>query len=381
MSITAPGKVILFGEHTVVYGCPALAASIDACITLTFRRHSSHLCRDLLFKINFKDFTDEPFILHRYDFVDEPVLGKPDADLLASFLSRSESLLSDFNMPKELIKSVAVILFSLHLIRDSNKLCNIEEPYELTFTSTLPINAGLGSSGAFCSVVAAFSLFLTGEIVNSELSSSDYMQIQSFAHKLEKFMHNSPSGVDTTVSVYGGLINFQRSDSKFVMHRIDVPNCGDLPNLVIINTNTPRSTAAVVESVRNFRHDNLETFNAVSDSITSICNEGLAILSKPLGTASLEYLSSLFSMNHKELCRLGVSNEILDEVVQRMESLCFGAKLTGAGRGGCVIALPSKKSDIVDTVKRISYLLKDLNVTVFGTTLCTAGIKMALYKD
>lgn len=378
MSITAPGKVILFGEHVVVYGCPALAAAIDSRTTLTFHRCSQKFHNDLLFKINFQDFTDEPFVILHSDLIKDIPFGKQNADIRPYFLSHSEKLLIEQNMPRSLIRSVAVIFFSLFLTRKTKKMGDLGHSYEVTFTSTLPINAGLGSSGAFCSIVAAFFLYLGGEIVESVLSGSDHLRIRSFAHELEKFMHNSPSGIDTAVSISGGLLKFQRFDNKYTLNEIDVLNPDYLPNLIVINTNRPRSTAAVVESVRVFRQQNSGIFDRVFESIKSICEEGSELLSSPLGKTSLGHLSSLFSSNHKELSQLGVSNEFLEEIVRRMELLGFGAKLTGAGRGGCVIAIPSRELDIEDSVKEVRNALKDLNVTVFETTLCAPGIKLKL---
>lgn len=380
MLITAPGKVILFGEHAVVYGCPALTAAIDSRTTLNFYRISEKNSSDFLFKIYFQNFTNEPFILSSSDLVEHIPIGKFDSEGRAYFASLSEQLLIEKNMPVSLKTSVAVILFSYSLMRQAMRIRKLKCPFELNISSTLPINAGLGSSGAYCSVIAAFFLYIGGEISDSKFSSSDLLRIQSFAHELEKFMHKSPSGVDTAISGSGGLIKFQLFENKSNIHEIDVLNRDCLPKLIVINTNTPRSTAAVVESVRVFRQSNPDIVDSVFNSIETICNEGTAVFSE-YGNDSSSQLSALFSLNHRQLCRLGVSNELLDEIVQRLEALGFGAKLTGAGRGGCVIALPSKESDIVDSLQVVKNALIDLNVSVFETTLCASGIKICQDKN
>ncbi|VDN99992.1 unnamed protein product [Rodentolepis nana] len=378
MSISSPGKVILFGEHTVVYGCPALAAAIDSRISLKFHRISPSIRNGLLLKINFKDFTNEPLvILHSNLIVDIP-RDKGDADIREYFLTLSEKLLVEQKMAKSLINSLAVFLFSFFLMRKVKEAWNLALPYEVTCSSSLPINAGLGSSGAFCSVVAAFFLHLGGEITVSTLSDSDHLRIQSFAHELEKFMHNSPSGIDTAISVSGGLLKFHRLNDKITLRQIDVVNPECLPKLIVINTGVPRSTATVVDSVRAFRQENPAVFDSVFETVQSICEVGTKILSNSLDSTSLVHLSSLFSMNHRELCRLGVSNSLLDEIVRRMEVLGFHAKLTGAGRGGCVIAIKCKELDTEDSLKVVRNTLKDLNVTVFETSLCAPGIKFTL---
>nr|CDS27076.1 Mevalonate galactokinase [Hymenolepis microstoma] len=378
MSITAPGKVILFGEHTVVYGCPALATAIDSRTSLTFHRISPNFRNDLLLKINFRDFTNEPLVLLHSNIIKDIPPEKEDADMRTYFLALSEKLLIEQRMTKSLINSLAVFLFSFFLMKKMKEVWNFTYPYEVTCSSSLPINAGLGSSGAFCSVVAAFFLYLGGELVDSALSASDRLRVQSFAHELEKFMHNSPSGIDTAISVSGGLLKFHRFDDKFNLREIEVFNPECLPNLIVINTGIPRSTATVVESVRAFRQEKSGIFDSVFESVQSICEVGTKTLSNPLDNTSLVILSSLFSSNHRELCRLGVSNALLDEIVRRMEVLGFGAKLTGAGRGGCVIAIKSRELDTADSVKVVRNALKDLNVTVFETSLCAPGIKLNL---
>ncbi|KAL5111873.1 putative mevalonate kinase [Taenia crassiceps] len=233
--------------------------------------------------------------------------------------------------------SVPVCLVSKYSIRRTASLsCDI------TLTSTLPINAGLGSSAAFCSVVAAFFLHLHGCITSPNLTEDDLSLVHSFANELEKIMHASPSGIDTLISTSGGMICFTKNttDGSTFIRSLATPLLRDnLPKLLIINTNIPRSTADVVNSVQKFRE-------------CTICKKAESIFSSPFDEDSLNVLCKLFLQNHDALCELGVSNAALDEIVRRLRTIGFGAKLTGAGRGGCAIALPCKSVDSRDAVDR-----------------------------
>ncbi|CDS40061.1 Mevalonate galactokinase [Echinococcus multilocularis] len=382
VSISAPGKVILFGEHAVVYGCPALVASIDASTTLKFHRIIPCDDTDIAFRLNFINFIDRSIFLKAGDLAVDFSPNGVSSDMHNFFLIKSQTLLSKLNVPNQIIQSVAVILLSYHILKSKYHVRRIANlPWDITLTSTLPINAGLGSSAAYCSVVATFFLYLYGRIAGPDLTEAELLLIQSFANDLEKIMHASPSGVDTAISTSGGMILFKKdaTDGSTLIQPLSLPMLRDnLPKLLIINTNTPRSTADVVDSVRKFRECEPELCNQIFKDISAICEKAEGMFSSPLEGDSLDVLCKLFLQNHNALCKLGVSNEVLDEIVRRLRTIGFGAKLTGAGRGGCAIALPFGTMDSRDAVDRVRNLLQDLNVTVFEATFCAPGIRMEI---
>ncbi|KAL5966399.1 Mevalonate kinase [Taenia solium] len=382
VSISAPGKVILFGEHAVVYGCPALATSIDASTTLKFHRIIPSDDSDLAFNLNFANYIDRSISLKISDFVFDFPPKCIGSDIHSFFLTKSQNMLSKLDVPSQIVQSVAVILFSCHLLQSRHHVRRIAGlPCDITLTSTLPISAGLGSSAAYCSVVAALFLYLHGCITGPNLTEDDLFLVRSFANELEKIMHASPSGVDTSISTSGGMVWFKKNttDGSTFIRSLSTSLLSDnLPKLLIINTNTPRSTADVVNSVQKFRECKPELCNQIFENISAICKKAEDVFSSPLDKDSLNILPMLFLQNHDALCKLGVSNEALDEIVRRLRSIGFGAKLTGAGRGGCVIALPCKTADSSDAVDRVRNLLQDLNVTVFETTFCAPGIRMQI---
>lgn len=382
VSISAPGKVILFGEHAVVYGCPALATSIDASTTLEFHRIISSDDSGVVFNLNFSNFIDRSICLKTSDFVFDFPSNGFGSNVHSFFLTKSQNMLSKLDVPSQIVQSVAVILFSCHILQSRYHVRRTDDlPCDIKLTSTLPINAGLGSSAAYCTVVAAFFLYLHGCIHGPNLTEDDLFLVQSFANELEKIMHASPSGVDTSISASGGMVCFKKNttDGSTFIRPLPITLMHDnLPKLLIINTNTPRSTADVVNSVQRFRDCEPELCNQIFENISAICKKAEGVFSSPLDEDSWNVLCKLFLQNHDALCKLGVSNETLDEIVRRLRTVGFGAKLTGAGRGGCAIALPCKTADSRNAVDTVRSLLQDLNVTVFETTFCAPGIRMQI---
>ncbi|VDM15934.1 unnamed protein product [Hydatigera taeniaeformis] len=383
VSISASGKVILFGEHAVVYGYPALALSIDASTTLKFRRIIPSDGSDIAFNLNFIGVFDRSICLKNSDFVFDLPSDSEGSDMHSFFLTKSQNLLSQVDGSRHIVQSVAVILFSYHLLHSKYRVRTASPPCDITISSTLPINAGLGSSAAYCSVVAAFFLYLHGCITGPNIADGDLSLVRSLANELEKIMHSSPSGVDTAISISGGMVWFQKDIHDGFTSIRPLPlslRPTNLLKLLIINTNTPRLTADVVNSVQEFRECNPGLCDQIFENISVICKEAGAIFSAPLDDDSLNVLCKLFVQNHDALCKLGVSNEVLDEIVKRLKTIGFGAKLTGAGRGGCAIALPSKTADSRNAVDRVKNLLQDMNVTVFETTFCAPGMRIQILK-
>ena len=385
MSISAPGKVILFGEHSVVYGFSALATSLDAFTTLNFRQIHSHEFPDLVFTICFKDFSEKSIRLNAAHLDLNLRVDDISFDLRDFFLTKSRSLLLQLEYPTEVVPSVAVVLLSWYLLRVKyHEYKTAVFHHELTFSSTLPMCSGLGSSAAYCTVVAAFFLYVYGLVSSSNPSDDDLICIQSFAHELEKVMHDSPSGVDTAISTSGGMVLFKKStidEETFIRPlKIRLPHC-NIPKLIVIDTKMPRSTADIVKSVRQLYESQPDLCRHIFKEIEGICEKAVDIFSAPVNSASWNQLSKLFGQNHQALCKLGVSNWLLDEIVRRLENIGIGAKLTGAGRGGCVIALPCSNGDSVCALEKIRSLFKDLDIFIFEVAFCVPGVRIQPPSD
>jgi len=265
---SAPGKVILFGEHSVVYGKPALVGALSA------RVHAS--------------------------------VAKADS----SSLSIPELGLSGSMGKKTIHRFFASGIKDLGI-----------GDVKIEITSGFPIGAGLGSSSAMaCAFLQAasdeFSLSLGRE------------QIRQKAHAMETVIHGNPSGIDTAISTSGGFIRYEGG-------KITPLQLPDLP-LIIGYTNKSGDTGKTVAHVRELYESDRASAQATLDKMGEIAEK--AANEKDLGK-----LGELMNQNHALLQELGVSSPELDKLVQAARAAgAYGAKLTGGGGGGCMIALGSR---------------------------------------
>ena len=209
---------------------------------------------------------------------------------------------------------------------DSKNGINIE------IKSDIPIGAGLGSSSACC-VAAAAS-------VSSLFSKTDESQVLDLAIDAERTIFPNTSGADCTVCAFGGIIEYQKdSDYKTIQTGYDF-------DFIVVNSQKMHNTDAVVNRVSQFKNKNKETFS-------DLCKEEDNLITKAidsLQTFDLETVGKCMSQNQIFLERIGVANDVLLDIVKSIERETFGAKITGAGDGGCVIALTekNKKDSVVE---------------------------------
>ena len=274
---SAPGKIILFGEHFVVHGTKAILAAIDRRVTAT------------------STFTDNKTI-------------KVNSQLGAievSISSSHEEVKSEFRpfvyLANEMIASN----------QDINGL-------EITINSDIPIGVGLGSSSACC-VAAAASI--SG--LFKELSSEDILHLSIEA---EKTIFPNTSGADCTVCTYGGMIEYpsiEKIDNTFGL------------NLLIANSMIPHNTKSSVEKVNKFKENDEERFSQLCDLETKLIDEVItAMKNNDVTTFGLK-----MSENQKYLEEIQVSNETINGMISSLKEISLGIKITGAGDGGCIIAL------------------------------------------
>jgi mevalonate kinase len=197
----------------------------------------------------------------------------------------------------------------------------------LEIESQIPYGEGLGSSAASCvsSVAALYSLF----------SNFDKTQIYETAKIMEQNIHTNSSGIDCYVSTFGGIINFEpdKGFSNVVPKKKFT--------LLIGTSGIKHSTGKVVSQVRQFKQENSSIFKDLTSKADEICKR--AVISMNQGNES--EFGRLLSENHKLLSALGVSHPEIEKMIEScLDNGAFGAKLTGAGMGGAVIALVPKGS-------------------------------------
>ena len=292
---SAPGKVYLFGEHAVVYGEPAVPCAIERRATVTVdAREDDHI------RVEARDLSLDGFTVEYAGDTAE----RPDVDV-----------------PEGLVDAaMGYIDAAVEQARDAADAP--DAGFDITVESEIPLGAGLGSSAA---VVVAGIDAATREL-GVELSPAD---IADRAYRAEYDVQDGQaSRADTFCSAMGGAVRVEGDDCR----RLD--GIDTLP-FVIGYDGGAGDTGALVAGVRDLR----EEYDFAADTVTAIgdvVREGEAVL----GTGDYETLGELMDFNHGLLSALGVSSRSLDSMVwAARDADAHGAKLTGAGGGGCIVAL------------------------------------------
>lgn len=200
--------------------------------------------------------------------------------------------------------------------------------FGLRITGDLPIGMGLGSS-------AALAVALLRALAASADLALSAEAIAAHAHEIERLFHGTPSGVDSTAATHGGLLWFQAGPPP-QHERLRVAG-GSLP-LVVVLSRTVHATARTVGSLRERAAAAPEVYHPVFAAVGELVRAARTALE----AGDRRLLGELMTMNHGLLRAFGVSTPELDAIVDAaLAAGARGAKLTGAGGGGAVIALPA----------------------------------------
>ncbi len=272
----AAGKVILLGEHAVVYGKHALALPIPGAVSA-----SVETC-------DFESTIDIP------EWGISRVIGAGDG----------------------VDAAVRLIMRELGIEKSA---------YAIRVQSALPRAMGLGSSAAFAvAIVRAFDASL-------QLGLDD-KRVNDIAYECEKLAHGTPSGIDNTIATYGVPILFRNAESLQIdTIEFDVP-----PPVVIACSTTPGLTREQVAGVRARRDKNPAHYDALFDQVDALSQAGATALSN----GNYDELGALMNICHGLLNAAQLSTPELESMVSIARAAgAVGAKLTGGGGGGSIIAL------------------------------------------
>lgn len=281
---SSPGKIILFGEHAVVYGRPALAVPVT-------QVHAD------------------------VEVTDSPRAGvwihAPDIALHAELAS----------LPSDHALGAAVrSVFSALGVSPFPSL-------EIRITSTIPVASGLGSGAA----VTVAILRALSSMIHSPLSNDE---INSLAYEIEKLHHGTPSGIDNTVVTYARPVYFVRGQP------LETFKVGASFTLVIADTGISAPTKESVSDVRKLWEADKVKWEKVFDEIGEIARQA----KEKIENGEWQSLGALMNANHALLQSLTVSSPELNHLTEiARRSGASGAKLSGGGRGGNLIALIEKK--------------------------------------
>jgi mevalonate kinase len=282
---TAPGKIILFGEHAVVYGQPAIAAPLSQVRATAVVENST----------------------------------SPGIRLIAPDLGTD--MLLDHAAPDDAVAAV---------VRHLQAAAGLAQLPDLTITvsSQIPIAGGLGSGAA---ITAAVIRALASHLGLGHLLSAAWVSDQTY--EIEKIHHGTPSGIDNTVVAYERPVYFVRQQP---CNRVEPFAVARPLRLLVADTGVSSSTKIVVGDVRRQWQANPTVF----DAIFAACGRIVAAARQAVEAGDVEKVGRLMTENHTLLQQMTVSCAELDDLVAAaLAAGALGAKLSGAGRGGNMIAL------------------------------------------
>ena len=209
-------------------------------------------------------------------------------------------------------------------------------PIKITCGGTLLAGSGVGASAASCVSLA--------RALNAEFNLGyPIEEINRTAWQGEFPYHGVASGVDNTASTYGGLLLFYLKDGQQHFERIQTPNSFEI---VLINSGITVNTAALDEFIDQQKKADPDLFSTRLKTITAQTLD----MKKALEAGDLENVGKILSSNHKLLTDMGMSHETLDTLCKSaIEKGALGAKVTGGGRGGYMVALTPGK-ELQDTI-------------------------------
>ncbi|CAK1367637.1 unnamed protein product [Cercospora beticola] len=350
--VSAPGKTIVYGEHAVVHGKAAIAASISLrsyLLVTTLSKSQRYV------KLQFTDIGLD----HTWQISDLPwkefapkkkkyydLVTNLDSELVEIMQPHIQDISPEVEPEKRKIHQAAASAFLylfLSLGNDKSPGC------VYAMRSCIPIGAGLGSSASVSVCIAAALLIQSRALSGphpdqqSEEAEKQLERINRWAFVGELLIHGNPSGVDNTVSTNGHAVLFQRKDYTKPPSVSVIRDFPELP-LLLVDTCQPKSTAAEVAKVGNLKKTHplvVENILNAIDSITRSVYERLESDDFDSGSKeNIQHLGELMNINHGLLTSLGVSHPRLERLRYLVDQAGVGwTKLTGAGGGGCAITL------------------------------------------
>lgn len=289
----ASGKVILFGEHAVVYGTAAIAAGIDRGARAS---------------------------------------AAPAGDGTSTIHLGGRTVTADASAEDDLARAFAALLAVSPSL----------PPMHVDAESELPPGGGLGSSAALAVAIARAAEALDDEEADPVVREA---RVLERAAAWERVFHGNPSGIDATAAAKGGIFSYTRAEgARAIAPAEDLILC-------VGSTGQPSSTRETVALIAARREKHPELVDRSIAAIGSIVSN--AILAIEAG--DLRAVGDLMNMNQHVLSGLFVStSELEDLCALARRAGALGAKLTGGGGGGCVIALVAPavgKDGRRDTVK------------------------------
>ena len=313
VTASAPSQAFLFGEHAVLYGSPALALGIDV------RSYAEAM-------------TLEPGTIEIYSE-------------LGTYVRKEDKVIQWNEDLEKLDKGLTELLGVL----------NERTGLRLRIKSDVPVGSGMASSASVgASISKAVSHLLGHDLSDKELLEAVYA--------FERIIHGKASKTGPACAVFGGIIWVQWEDTNMSASRIGHK---DLP-LLMACTDKPSRTKEMIDKVSKLKVMMPETFDLIISSVKNLVMRG----KQALLDGDLPTLGALMNVNQGLLYTLGVSNYDIEKLIwlSRMEG-ALGAKISGAGGGGCVVILHDNPNYLAGVMLRESIKHFTANVAQDGARI------------
>lgn len=283
------GKIILLGEHFVVHNLPAIVTALNLATEVTLEKLNATSALQIIDNRQ-KVPTFKPLKIAEYE-----------------------------QMVHALFKHMGIEPSGLRV----------------TFSGTLPVtNGGIGAS-------AAAAVALARAINNTYARDYTNAQINQAAYAGEREVHGNPSGIDNTAATFGGLFTYKKAEGIVTRRPQKTNGASDTTlHLVIADSGCSTNTKQVIAAVKAFAAQNAEHTQIIFDRYLNV----FARAQEALENNNLHALGQAMNQNHELLQELTVSSPELDYLVSlALDAGALGAKLTGTGCGGLMVALAHKK--------------------------------------
>ena len=332
LRVRSPAKLILSGEHAVLYGQPALAVAVDYYTEAVINWHKSQL-------INFK-FLDLEYAkahtLYALDKIKHRIQKK-----YREFLAGRCGITDVLRKPFELLQySVCNLIEKLNL--------ELKQGFEIEINSNIPIGCGMGSSAA--AIVSTMHAIACLFKLNLEAKS-----FLSLGRDIESLQHGRSSGLDLHLTMFGGGV-------RFCQGQTEQRHIADTSYLYAVQTGAPQSStgAAVTHVAKHFINSSLgDDFGAVTNALDAA-----------LAANNLPAIKAAINANHKLLNNIGVVPAKVANFIAEIEHNQGAAKICGAGSvagDNAGVVLLVSEIDLASIAARYNYAIHPLAVDYHGT--------------